>query len=163
LLRDEEIETASRLLAKRLGLSGFHGLDFVIEDSTQQAYLIEMNPRATQLGHLNVCPRGNLADVLAAKVMNRTASPAAGALRIQSETIALFPHAWKTDPENELLSTGYHDVPWEQPALVRELMGKTWPERRLLNRILNSLWLLKTRGEKHADAQAEKDHSPLAS
>ncbi len=163
LLKHEEIERASRLLAQRFKLSGLHGLDFVIDDATQAAYLIEMNPRATQLGHLNVSPRGNLADALSAALMNRTDSPVASSRRIQSDTIALFPHAWKTDPGNQFLTSGYHDVPWEQPALVRELMRDAWPDRRLLNRILNALKRLNPRGKKNVDPQGGKNHSPLAS
>ncbi len=162
LLNHEEIERASRLLAQRFKLSGLHGLDFVIDDATQAAYLIEMNPRATQLGHLNVSPRGNLADALSAKLMNRTDLPVASARRIHNNTIALFPHAWKTDPRNQFFTTGYHDVPWEQPALVRELMRDSWPDRRLLNRILNALKRLKPRSKKNPGPQGGKDHSPLA-
>jgi ATP-grasp domain len=163
LLNHQEIESASRLLAQRFKLSGLHGLDFVIDDATQAAYLIEMNPRATQLGHLNVSPQGNLADALSTRLMNRTASPMTSARRIHNDTIALFPHAWKTDPRNQFLSAGYHDVPWEQPALVRELMRDSWPDRRLLNRMLNGLRRLNPRRKKNADPQGGKDHSPLAS
>lgn len=163
LLNHEEIESASRLLAQRFKLSGLHGLDFVIDDATQAAYLIEMNPRATQLGHLNVSPQGNLADALSNRLMNRTGSPVTSVRRIQNNTIALFPHAWKTDPGNQFLITGYHDVPWEQPALVRELMRDSWPDRRLLNRILNGLRRLKPHSKKNAGPQGGKDHSPLAS
>jgi len=163
LLRNEEIERAPQLLARRFMLSGFHGLDFVIEDGTQAAYMIEMNPRATQLGHLNLCPQGNLADALSAKLMNKTSSPATGTRRIQSDTIALFPRACQTDPENEWLTTGYHDVPWEQPELVRELMRETWPERRLLSRILNKSWAGRPGGYSFADLQSDKGSSPLES
>ena len=81
LLNNEEIERASRLMARRFMLSGLHGLDFVIDDATQAPYLIEINPRATQLGHLNVSPQGSLAHALAARLMNRADSPAAGARR----------------------------------------------------------------------------------
>ncbi len=163
LLSHAEIESASKLLAQRFKLSGLHGLDFVIDDATQAAYLIEMNPRATQLGHLNVSPHGNLADALVTRLMNRADSPVSGTRRIQNDTIALFPHAWKSDPGNQILTTGFHDVPWEQPALVRELMRKPWPDRRLFNRILNGLRKLKPGSKKHADPQHEEDHSRLAS
>jgi hypothetical protein len=163
LLRHEEIERASELLARRFMLSGFHGLDFVIEDGTEAAYLIEMNPRATQLGHLNLCPQGNLADALSARLMNKTSPSAMGTRRIQSDTIALFPRAWKTDPGNELLKTGYHDVPWEQPELVRELIRETWPERRLLSRILNISWTGRPGGYNRAGSKMNKDRSPLES
>jgi hypothetical protein len=162
LLNHEEIERASRLLARRFKLSGLHGLDFVIDDATQVPYLIEMNPRATQLGHLNVSQRGNLADALSMKLMSRANSPVASARRIHNDTIALFPHAWKADPRNQFLTSGYHDVPWEQPALVRELMRDPWPERRLLNRILNALKRLRPSNKKNAVPRGGKDHPPLA-
>jgi hypothetical protein len=162
LLRNDEIERASRLLAKRFELSGFHGLDFVLDDSTRDAYLIEMNPRATQLGHLNVGPQGSLADALAARLMNKTAIAQAGVRRIPCETIALFPHAWKSDPGNKWLTSGYHDVPWEQPALVNELMRKPWPDRLLLNRVLTGLRALRPRGEKLANHPGAKERSTLA-
>ncbi len=163
LLNNEEIERASRLMAQRFMLSGLHGLDFIIDDATQAPYLIEMNPRATQLGHLNVSGHGSLARALAAKLMNRVDRPAAVTRRVQKDTIALFPHAWKTDPGNQFLTTGYHDVPWEQPALVAELMREPWPDRRLLNRILNGLRRLKARRKKHTDSQGEKGHFSLSS
>jgi hypothetical protein len=163
LLHNEGIERASRLLAQRFKLSGFQGLDFIIEDSTQDTYLIEMNPRATQLGHLNLCPQGNLADALAAKLMNKAASPGNATRHIQSDTIALFPHAWKSNPESRWLTVGYHDVPWEQPALVRELMRKSWPDRRVLNRILNGLKTLRQRNDKHAEPPGGEDNPPMSS
>lgn len=161
LLNHQEIERASRLLARRFKLSGLHGLDFVIDDATQAAYLIEMNPRATQLGHLNVSPQGNLADALSTRLMSRADPPEASARRIQNDTIALFPHAWKADPGNQFLTSGYHDVPWEQPALVRELMRDSWPDRRLLNRILNVLKRLNP-GSKNPGFQGGMDHPPPA-
>ena len=162
VLNNQEIENTSRLIAQRFMLSGLHGLDFVIDDATQAPYLIEINPRATQLGHLTVSPQGSLAHALAARLMNRADSAVASARRVQNDTIALFPHAWKTDPGNQFLTTGYHDVPWEQPALVGELMREPWPDRRLLNRILNGLRRLKARRKKHTDSQGEKDHFSLA-
>jgi hypothetical protein len=162
LLNNQEIESASRLLARRFKLSGFHGLDFVIDDATQAAYLIEMNPRATQLGHLSVSPEGNLADALSTRLMNRTGSRTTSARQIKNDTIALFPHAWKTDPGNQFLTTGYHDVPWEQPALVRELMRDPWPDRRPLNRILKGL-RPKPSSRKNAGPQAAKNDSSPAS
>lgn len=138
-IRNEEIERASCLMARKLMLNGFHGLDFVLEDDTDAPFLIEMNPRATQLGHLNLNPEGNLAEVLAARLTTGPGAASPESSRIRNDVIALFPHAWKTDPANRFLVIGYHDVPWEQPALVRELLRKPWPERRLLNRALTAL------------------------
>ena len=60
LMRNVEIETAAELLAKRFELNGFYGLDFIREEGTGTLYLIELNPRCTQLGHLNVSAQGDV-------------------------------------------------------------------------------------------------------
>jgi hypothetical protein len=31
----------------------------------------------------------------------------------------LFPQEWLRDPSSPYLHSGYHDVPWDQPDLVR--------------------------------------------
>jgi len=49
-----EMSLAAQRLAKCLGMSGFFGLDFMIEDSTEAAYLIEMNPRCTKPSRLGL-------------------------------------------------------------------------------------------------------------
>ena len=33
-------------------------------------------------------------------------------------------------PHNPYLASGHHDVPWEEPALMRELLHGPWPERQ---------------------------------
>jgi hypothetical protein len=133
--KNNEIEDAVRLLARKFQLSGFHGLDFVLEQDTDAAYLLELNPRATQLGHLNLSPYGDLAGVMAGKLKNEAPDRIASENPLQSSTIAFFPHAFKSDPGGAYLHQGYHDVPWDEPALVRELMCDSWPERRWQSRI----------------------------
>jgi predicted ATP-grasp superfamily ATP-dependent carboligase len=123
LLENNEIENAARLLTHKLKLSGFHGLDFILEEGNLSARMIELNPRATQLAHLNLSPHGDLAGVLASKLRNRFAQPVAAESRIQENVIAFFPATFKLNPTSVYLSTGYHDVPWEEPALVQELLA----------------------------------------
>jgi hypothetical protein len=135
LQRHEEIEQAARVLARKFKLNGFHGLDFILETGSRAAFLIEMNPRATQLGHLNVTEHGDLAGVLAAKLRGDSLPAVAPDGRIPNDIIAFFPQAWNANPKSPLLARGYHDVPWEEPALVRELTRESWPERQLLNRV----------------------------
>ncbi len=142
LLRSEEIENAVQLLTRKLRLSGFHGLDFVLQQHTNAAYLIELNARATQLGHLNLSVRGDLAGVVAGKLKNELLDEGSAAgKQIQKNAIALFPHTIKTDPDCAYLYEGYHDVPWEEPALVRELLCASWPERQWQSRIFRFLGL----------------------
>jgi predicted ATP-grasp superfamily ATP-dependent carboligase len=130
VLKNNEIEDAARLLARKFQLSGFHGLDFVLEKDTDAAYLLELNPRATQLGHLNLTAQGDLAGVMAGRLKNAVPDRIASEDQIQNRTIAFFPFAFKSNPGSVYLHQGYHDVPWSEPALVRELMCDPWPERQ---------------------------------
>jgi hypothetical protein len=57
------------------------------------------------------------------------------------DVIAFFPQAWLLEPNSELLHTAYHDIPWGEQALVRELMKLPWPERGFPARLLSRLRL----------------------
>ena len=43
----------ARSITRNLQLSGLYGFDFVLNDATEEAHLIEINPRATQIHHLS--------------------------------------------------------------------------------------------------------------
>lgn len=133
VVKNKQIEECAERVAFDLQLSGFHGLDFVIQESTGKAFLIELNPRCTQLGHLRVGSENDLAGALAAKLLGEPALKADCAIR--AETIAFFPQTFNWNPKSAYLRNGYHDVPWEQPALVRELLRPSWPDRQILTRI----------------------------
>lgn len=128
VVQNQEIADAATKLARRLCLHGFHGLDFILERETNQAYLLELNPRCTQLGHLQLSVTGSLAEIFANKLKGeKVVTPPAV---IKSDIIALFPQAFLLNHKNPYLLTGHHDVPWEQPALLRELLQGPWPERQ---------------------------------
>jgi hypothetical protein len=137
LIENEEIRTAAELLAERLQLSGFHGLDFMIEDETGHAYLIELNPRCTQLGHLQIAMRGDLVGALCGATGSGRSQQ--NERPIYEETIAFFPEALFSKPQCPFLATSYVDVPWEEPGLVIELMRRDWRDRRLLARMYRAI------------------------
>ena len=133
---DAEISEAGRLIADRLQINGFFGLDFILEEGTKKPYLLELNPRCTQLGHLPVQGHTELAGVLAACIADQpTPQPTR---HIPEGPIAFFPQA--LEESAELLSASYLDVPFNQPTLVKELKHKAWPERQLISKIYNRLW-----------------------
>jgi hypothetical protein len=128
-----EMAEAARRVVERLGLSGFCGLDFVIEDATGAAHLIEMNQRMTPLGHLALSGTRNPIGALSALL---TGAPAvAPSLTTTNDLVAFFPQAWLLEPNSPYLNLCYHDVPWTEPDLVRELVRLPWPERSLLARL----------------------------
>jgi hypothetical protein len=97
LIESDEIGTAAERIAGRLQLSGFHGLDFILEEETGHAYLIELNPRCTQLGHLQIAPHGDLAGVFCRSFSGATLPE--NAEFVNQETIAFFPEALMSHPK----------------------------------------------------------------
>ena len=144
-INDPRIENAGRKLAQALSLSGFFGLDFLVEDGTGDPYLLEMNPRATQLGHLpleNPCHGGSLAEALwRAWTGNMAQQPAIHAAFAEvPQRVAFYPQALVLGPNNSLLTSAWLDRPDEEPELARELSQTGWPERRLLYRLFHQFY-----------------------
>lgn len=112
-----EMEQAACRLVRRLGLSGLCGFDFMLEAASGRAYLIEVNPRATPVTALALGPGRDLVAALSRQWLGRTLADRP-ALTSRSQ-IAMFPGTWLKNPEDPVLQTAHHDVPWEQPALVQ--------------------------------------------
>jgi ATP-grasp domain len=117
LIESAEMTAAGEKIARRLKLSGLYGFDFMLETATRNAYLIEMNPRSTQVGHLTLGPGRDIPAAVFSAVSGRIiqVSPAI----TEKDTIALFPQEWLRDSASPYLHSAYHDVPWEEPELIR--------------------------------------------
>ncbi len=111
-----EMASAAEKTARRLGLSGLHGFDFML-DGSNRAFLIEINPRTTQVGHLRLGPGHDLPAALYGAVTGEVVRPAPKVT--ENDTIALFPQEWLRDPASSYLDSAYHDVPWQESELVR--------------------------------------------
>jgi hypothetical protein len=138
VIQNERMKKAAELVVSRLRLSGFYGLDFIIESASGVPYLIEMNPRCTQLGHIEIFGQGSLAGVLGS-VLRGEARP-----RVQNpiggNRIALFPQALAAGEAcRPYVEASYHDLPFEEPQLMRELTLKPWPQRQWLARCYHFL------------------------
>ncbi len=127
LLEHAEMSAAAEKIVRRLKLSGLYGLDFILEAHTDNACLLELNPRTTQVGHLALGTGRDLPAAICAALSGDSvrATPKV----TEKDTIALFPQEWMRDPASEFLRSGYHDVPWEQPALVSDCIGKSRTHR----------------------------------
>ncbi|MBN8874206.1 MAG: ATP-grasp domain-containing protein [Rhodospirillales bacterium] len=135
---DAMLDAARRVVAA-LELSGMVGFDFMVESATGRPYMIEMNPRNTPIVHVRLGPGRDLVEALLARAGGRI--PRERPPVTDQETIVFFPHTWKHDPNSAHLHTGFHDVPWEEPALVRELVRPEMRERTWVMRTARQLWL----------------------
>ncbi len=123
VINHEEMTRAADLLVGKLKLSGFVGFDFVF-DSEGHARLIEMNPRVTPVAYLGGAFGVNLSAALYARITGgEWVNPAVAPT---NKPIALFPQELQRTIHSEYISTGYDDVPWSDPRLVRELLNVTF-------------------------------------
>ena len=117
VIRNPKIVKTARSVARWLGISGFFGFDFVLEEASGRPYLVEINPRATQINHLALGAGRDLPTALRARI---SGEPIRAARAVTDcETIALFPQEWRRDPQSRFFLTAYHDVPYDEPELVR--------------------------------------------
>jgi ATP-grasp domain len=114
IIEHAEMTAFSRILARRLGITGFLGFDFII-DPEGRPWLLEVNPRITPICHIvyGVDLIGALYARLADACVPRFRAP------VGQAEIALFPHELLRDSSSKRLQTCFHDVPWGEPALVR--------------------------------------------
>lgn len=127
-----QMEAAAASVARRVGASGFFGLDFMIETATGLYYLIEMNPRATQIGHLARSGRDLATSLIGALggTPRTVASPVG-----EDQVVALFPQALRFEAEWLERNRTRIDVPADEPQLVAELLRRPWTKRSPFARI----------------------------
>lgn len=127
VVESPEMMHCAERIARRLKLSGFFGLDFVIEETTGLPYLLEINPRPTRLSCLRL---GKGRDMIAALYAQISGLPLQEAPPVtQKNMIAYFPDAWAS--KSEFLESSFHDAPEGEPDLLQELR-KPWPRKTLL-------------------------------
>jgi hypothetical protein len=135
-----EMLSAARKIARRLGMTGFFGLDFMIEFGSGIPFLIEMNPRCTPPCSLSLGEGRDLVASVAAKLTHRDAlllrQPVTAKTRI-----AYFPQAvLGRDHSSSMaqIESAYLDIPEGEPKLFHELLHP-WSERSLPGKILDFL------------------------
>ena len=108
-----QMAASAKAVAGALNLSGLIGLDY-IRDASGQVHLLEMNARATPTMHLAL-DQDLPAALLTAAGLSARARPAV----TDAREIALFPREWLRDSASPWLAKAFHDVPWDDPDVVR--------------------------------------------
>ena len=119
-----QMVASAKAVARSLNLSGLIGLDY-IRDGRGQVHLLEMNPRATPTTHLALDQDLPAALLKAAGLPARARPPVTG-----HRQIALFPREWLRDPASPWLDNAFHDVPWDDPDVVRATIRAAPPSAR---------------------------------
>jgi ATP-grasp domain len=127
IIENSDMRFAADQIADRLKLSGFFGLDFMIEKGTNAVYLVELNPRPTPPCHLRF---GKGRDLPAALCAQLSGQPLRDRPAVTENTLIAYPpQALKASPDC------YRDFPENQPALLEEILNP-YPDRTLLYRLV---------------------------
>lgn len=125
-----EMMLCAERIARRLRLSGFFGLDFMIENGSSAAHLIEMNPRCTPLCHLRLGKGRDMVGALAALLSNQPLRDIAPVT--ENRMIAYYPVTLNC--RSDLFHLSFHDVPVDEPELAEELL-RPWSKRNITTRL----------------------------
>jgi hypothetical protein len=130
LIQNVEMRDAAERIASRLGMSGFFGLDFILEEGTGHAYLIEMNARLAPPCYLRFEKGRDLVGAMWASV---TGQPLPDNARVtESDIIAYQP---QTTRKEDTPPDCFYAEPEDEPELARELQNP-FPNRTLLFRLV---------------------------
>lgn len=107
-------------LFESYGLNGYAGFDYVI-DAQDRARFIEINPRIMPTGHFDEHFGVDLTGAFLAGIRG---GPAPSVREPLNRYVALFPNEWMRDPDSAFLRSGFHDVPWHDPAVLAAMIDK---------------------------------------
>jgi len=118
IIDHQEIAELTRKIVRRLSLSGFIGIDLIIEEGTGKPWLLELNPRPTQICHFAFNRETDMVGALAQQVRGTTLRQVPERAEIDGRVVALYPgESWR-DPSSEYLRTAHHDIPWHEPQFI---------------------------------------------
>jgi hypothetical protein len=128
IIDGNEMIEAARQVVRACHMTGLVGFDFVLEAGTGTAFMVEMNPRAVPLCHIPLGPGRDLVQAMLEQITGVPRKPRIAATG--QDLIIFFPGMSEEHPGSPLLTEGYHDVPWQEPAMLRELL-KPEPQLRV--------------------------------
>ena len=109
----------------------------MLDDDTGQSKLIEINPRATQINHLSHGAGADLPSALRCALSGERIAERVE--RKPNDEIALFPQEWRRNPQSPFLRGSAHDLPHEEPELMRfygyEASGTALQDRETVNEV----------------------------
>lgn len=118
VLDHPEVAELGARIVRRLGLSGFVGIDVVLEEGTERPWLIELNPRPTQTCHLALRDDMDPVGVLAAELRGTARRTVPLAADPCGQIIAFYPGELWRDPSSAYLSPPYLDIPLHEPEFI---------------------------------------------
>jgi predicted ATP-grasp superfamily ATP-dependent carboligase len=120
-VQHDGMKATTELIADMLKINGPFSCDFILDNASGEAYLLEINPRPTTLFHL-----GYFFGVSFARAFEAIIDGTGGIqndVAPENTEVALFPKELFRDLNSPRLATAFHDVPWAYPRLVAHYLS----------------------------------------
>jgi hypothetical protein len=117
-VENDEMNNTSAAMTAALRCSAFVSFDFILDEATGRAALIEMNARSVGATHLGALFGHDLCDAFSAML---SGTPIARPRPTpEAAAVALFPKELRRDPDSPYLKAAdvFHDVPSDDPLLM---------------------------------------------
>jgi hypothetical protein len=121
-LHAPEVRRFSELLATGLGMNGFFGVEYIIDDRAGEAWLLEINRRTTNGIPLGAMINVDLCAALYAAINDEPQMVRSDLAVGEEHLIAHFPQEWLRDPESRYLSEFRVDAPWDDPGVLEAML-----------------------------------------
>lgn len=115
-IENAEVNQAACAVVQQAGYSGFGCFDFILEEGTNAAYLLECNTIPCNVAHVG--------DILGSDLCAGLYATMTGTKRLpdrapqSGRTVALFPQELRRDAHSANVMRFYHDVPADDPELL---------------------------------------------
>lgn len=119
---DDLQNSASKLVAA-FGATGIFAPEYIVDERTHEAYLVEINRRVTPGTH-----RGGFIDVDTGAALSAALQGKRSTTRVrldegEERVFVSFPHEWLRDPDSRYLREYPVDVPWDEPELIEAMLA----------------------------------------
>ncbi len=125
---DPTLLEAVQVVSGKMNYTGFGSLDFIVDEKTKKAFIIELNPRATPVVHLTKEQVGHdLCDAFYKSQQDIAKRPVEllfNEANLKPYLIALFPNEQRRDPNSPYIKGSDYDIPVDDPELIKVLLGK---------------------------------------
>lgn len=149
VLDHPEVEDLAARIVRRLKLSGFIGIDLMLEEQSGRPWLLELNPRPTQTSHLALSNDLDMVGALATELRGGARRALPHTAKADGRIVALYPGELWRNPSSEYLRAPYHDVPLHEPKFIAayarpvpeeplswvQSLARKWPLRAVRRRL----------------------------
>jgi hypothetical protein len=120
-VQSSETLAFAKVLCRGFCIGGFFNVQFVVDETTGYAHLLEINRRIVTHMHLGERVGKDLARSLYCALQGQSADPAAE--EVPGESVVVFPREWLRDPQSRYLQELPVDVPWDEPELFAAMLA----------------------------------------